>query len=301
MEERKSDLIISTLPLCSQIVSTYKEKTGSNVPLITCVTDITGHSEWINKNTDMYLVGSYSVREKFIKKGVHTNKIFVTGIPVRPEFMTAPQSNRERNWNDKRSILLMGGGLGILPFDNDFYQDLDRLHGIEFTVIAGMNHSLYQSLQGKYSNIRVLGYVDNIFDYMVEADAIITKPGGVTTFEAIFAELPILALTPLLQQEKYNAQFIQEMKIGTILNTEQKVNAATIAELVKREKLDLYKDNIRKIKNGLNVNLFYELLGNVCRISTKNENTMVREEIIKHIVKVSGEDPIVSKTGKASR
>lgn len=32
-----------------------------------------------------------------------------------------------------------------------------------------------------------------------------------------------------------------------------------------------------------------------------NDNTMVREEIIQHIVKVSGEDPIVSTTGKASR
>ena len=33
----------------------------------------------------------------------------------------------------------------------------------------------------------------------------------------------------------------------------------------------------------------------------KNNNTMVREEIIQHIVAVSGEDPIVSTTGKASR
>ena len=29
-----------------------------------------------------------------------------------------------------------------------------------------------------------------------------------------------------------------------------------------------------------------------------NSNTMVREDIIRHIVKVSGEDPIVSTTGK---
>ena len=36
-------------------------------------------------------------------------------------------------------------------------------------------------------------------------------------------------------------------------------------------------------------------------IEYKNDNTMVREEIIRHIVAVSGEDPIVSTTGKASR
>ena len=37
------------------------------------------------------------------------------------------------------------------------------------------------------------------------------------------------------------------------------------------------------------------------KVEYKNANTMVREEIIRHIVKASGEDPIVSTTGKASR
>ena len=37
------------------------------------------------------------------------------------------------------------------------------------------------------------------------------------------------------------------------------------------------------------------------KVEYRNDNTMVREEIIRHIVKVSGEDPIVSTTGKASR
>ena len=37
------------------------------------------------------------------------------------------------------------------------------------------------------------------------------------------------------------------------------------------------------------------------KVEYKNENKMVREDIIRHIVKASGEDPIVSTTGKASR
>lgn len=37
------------------------------------------------------------------------------------------------------------------------------------------------------------------------------------------------------------------------------------------------------------------------KVEYKNDNTMIREEIIQHIVKASGEDPIVSTTGKASR
>lgn len=36
-------------------------------------------------------------------------------------------------------------------------------------------------------------------------------------------------------------------------------------------------------------------------VEYKNENHMLREEVIQHIVKVSGKDPIISTTGKASR
>ncbi len=44
-----------------------------------------------------------------------------------------------------------------------------------------------------------------------------------------------------------------------------------------------------------------DALTNAPKVEYKNEHTMMREEIIRHIVKASGEDPIVSTTGKASR
>lgn len=37
------------------------------------------------------------------------------------------------------------------------------------------------------------------------------------------------------------------------------------------------------------------------KVTYENGNTMTREEVIRHIVEVSGEDPIISTTGKASR
>ena len=37
------------------------------------------------------------------------------------------------------------------------------------------------------------------------------------------------------------------------------------------------------------------------KVKYANDNTMIREKIIQHIVKASGEDPIISTTGKASR
>lgn len=251
IDEKKPDIIISTLPVCSQFMSMYKEKTGSCIPLITCVTDITGHSEWINKNTDFYFVGSPSVTDKFISKGVLPDKIFETGLPVRLEF----QNNDlfENNpCKDIRHILIMGGGLGMLPKTFDFYKGLELLPNTKVTIITGKNHNLYERLEGKYQNISVLGYVHNVHDYMKQADIIITKPGGITTFEAIYAEVPIIALNPSLQQEIYNAQYIQKMGIGTIIHGNSKQCLVAIETMLDYCHLSYYKSNIQKLKGQLN-------------------------------------------------
>ena len=60
-----------------------------------------------------------------------------------------------------------------------------------------------------------------------------------------------------------------------------------------REKLDQGLDVAFVIRKGA--------LTDSLKMEYKNDNHMIREEIIRHIVKASGEDPIVSTTGKASR
>ena len=57
------------------------------------------------------------------------------------------------------------------------------------------------------------------------------------------------------------------------------------------------------LKNGKDVAFVIRkgALTDAPKVEYRNSNSMLREEIILHIVKVSGDDPIVSTTGKASR
>ena len=59
----RPDAVIATHPLCAQLVSRLKGEWGLDLPLLTCVTDVTSHPEWINQNTDCYLVPSRQVLE----------------------------------------------------------------------------------------------------------------------------------------------------------------------------------------------------------------------------------------------
>ena len=107
---RRPDAVIATHPLCARMVSRWKGETGSALPLITCVTDLSSHSEWIHKYTDCYLVGSNDIRSRLAAKGVDRDIICVTGIPVRCEFKRPVRRRPGR----ERNLLIMGGGLGLL-------------------------------------------------------------------------------------------------------------------------------------------------------------------------------------------
>ena len=166
---RRPDAVIATHPLCARMVSRWKGETGSALPLITCVTDLSSHSEWIHKYTDCYLVGSNDIRSRLAAKGVDRDIICVTGIPVRCEFKRPVRRRPGR----ERNLLIMGGGLGLLPKRDSFYEALDALPGVHTTIITGNNRKLYDRLAGKYAHIEVLGFTDRVYDYMARADLVV--------------------------------------------------------------------------------------------------------------------------------
>ncbi|GAA3312766.1 hypothetical protein GCM10020331_001280 [Ectobacillus funiculus] len=66
---------------------------------------------------------------------------------------------------------------------------------------------LKEKLKGSKHRIYLTGYINYIHELMVISDLMITKPGGVTTFEAIAMELPMLLYKPIPGQEQDNAKF----------------------------------------------------------------------------------------------
>ncbi len=228
LDWKQPDAVVATHPMCAQLVSRYKKETGSSLPLITCVTDLSSHSEWITSGADCYLVGSHDIRERLAAKGVDRSIICVTGIPVRSEFKRPVRRKAGR----ERHLLIMGGGLGLLPRRERFYEALNALPNVKTTLIAGGNQKIYDRLAGKYENIEVLGFTDRVYDYMARADLVLTKPGGITLFETIFSELPMLAWEPSLQQEKNNARFLVKRGLGRVAPREPDECLAAIRSLI---------------------------------------------------------------------
>ncbi|WP_195988646.1 glycosyltransferase [Clostridium sp. D53t1_180928_C8] len=250
LEEYKPNIIISTLPISSQYISKYKSIKRSNIPLFTFITDISSHNEWIHKNTDFYFVGDIIIKRSLINKGISESKIIVTGIPVKQQF-----KNNVIEFNKKKTkeILIMGGGLGLISFNEDLFNRLNNEKGINTTIITGNNRSMYEELKSKYKNINVIGYTNKINEYMRNADLIVSKSGGITLFEAIYSETPIYVVNPFLMQEVKNARFIEERKIGQVIWNEKDDITDDILSLINDdESIEIMKNNMKKIKENVN-------------------------------------------------
>lgn len=97
-----------------------------------------------------------------------------------------------------------------------------------------------------------------------------------------------------IYQGEVTVKLLEDMDIRTFIlgkETTEEELAEVMAEF--RKELETGKNVAFVVRKGA---LIYD-----GKAEYKNDNQMVREEIIRHIVQVSGEDPVVSTTGKASR
>lgn len=227
LDEYAPDVVVSTHPICSAAMARYKEEGPSELPLVTCVTDVTCHSEWIHPGTDCYLVAEESVRQGFIAKGADPDTVVVSGIPVSGRFQPA-----RKDCSKQRELLIMGGGLGLMPRRDSFYQALNALPGVHTTILTGRNDKLFQRLNGRYENIEAVPFTSQVDKYMARASLMLSKPGGITCFEAIAARLPILAWQPFLKQEQENADFLVAHGMARIAAKGENACLAAIRETI---------------------------------------------------------------------
>jgi len=247
IDSYQPDMLISVIPICSQYLSSYKKIKHSCIPLYTYITDVMVYQEWVSAETNAYFVACEQTRQSLLSKGVPPEKIIITGIPVKPEFSI---DNNKFNYNNKTEILVMGGGLGLIPGAYTWLADLHKVNDVHVTVITGKNKKLRDGLAGIYPNMTILGYTDKVANYMKTSDILVSKAGGITTFEAIRSGTPICTLTPFLNQESGNAEFIEKMNIGTVSKDNNKTLADDILYLARN--VQVRKKMIQNEKSIIN-------------------------------------------------
>jgi processive 1,2-diacylglycerol beta-glucosyltransferase len=211
------------------------------IPLITVVTDPCAGfwKGWACPEVSRYFVASDDARGQLVEYGIPEERIQVSGMPIHAKFqpMNEPMNRRQLREDlnldpDRFTVLINAGwiGGGNVP---DLYNSLMEAgnRNIQVVFLAGHNTDLRdkaERLSGQAGfPVKVMGFTPDVDQLMNASDVMVSKLGGLTTFEAMACHLPILAdcLTPPMPQEEGTARYIQAKGAGVLITNTQQVMA----------------------------------------------------------------------------
>ncbi|ASN06444.1 MGDG synthase family glycosyltransferase [Virgibacillus necropolis] len=250
IEQTKPDLIICTHSLPSCIIQQLKKRNLWSGPVINVYTDYFINNLWGVDSINYHFVPSLDVKNELITRGIKAHQTFVTGIPIDPLFRNVTPTHKEAN---RFTVLVSGGNMGA----GSIQKLLNRLNpsgSILYKVLCGKNEILLHYIERlNHSHIKPLPYVSSkkemnqLYD---EADAIITKPGGVTVTESLWKKLPIFVYEALPGQEEINLHYLKSQGLifdlqnsSATINVEDKITDILINGLSQfNKRLDTFYD-----------------------------------------------------------
>jgi processive 1,2-diacylglycerol beta-glucosyltransferase len=251
----RPDMVACTQAFPCGMVADFKKTYDSKVPLAAILTDYIPHSYWVYDNIDYYIAPSQEVAVRLAKKGIDPLKIKPLGIPFDPKF-TQPilkdQACQRLGLDPKQIVILvMGGGQGLGPIKT-IVKSLEKVrHNFQEIVVTGTNKKLYRSLKKKIKKykkkILLYGYAQNINELMSVSDIIITKPGGVTTAEALAKKMAMLIVKPIPGQEANNTVYLTEKGAAIKVDSAKQINFILEELLNDPKKLSSLRNSAGKI------------------------------------------------------
>ena len=238
-------IVVSVHPLTQHIFGRVLRELNlaDRVPLVSVVTDpcYGFWKGWACDAVTLYLVASEEARQQLIDYGVSPQRIKISGMPVHPKFAypgeeAAQAARRALGLDpDKFTVFVNAGWIGGGNIPQIFRELVQGELDVQAIFLAGKNEDLRAVAESIATEapfpVKVIGYSDEIEQLMSAANVMISKLGGLTTFEALACRVPIIAdvITDPMPQEAGTAKLIAQRGAGVMLN-----RASDVVNVVRR-------------------------------------------------------------------
>jgi 1,2-diacylglycerol 3-beta-galactosyltransferase len=258
--ERRPEMVVSLVPNFDRALCESLARALPNVPFITILTDIADYPPhfWIERQVQHFICGSAKAVEQARATGHADDKVHrVSGMILNPRFYEiAPLSAEDRSAARARlgfdpakpvALVLFGGqGSAVM-------REIARLlPDRQLLLICGNNAKLREKLQTlpHAAPMYVEGFTKEVPHYMQLADYFIGKPGPGSISEAVAMRLPVIVERNAwtLPQERYNAEWVREMGIGTVLPSFRGI-ARAVKELLDPAAYQRFRDATGRLEN----------------------------------------------------
>ena len=264
IDEFKPDVIITTHPFPTEMVSILKSKELVNIPLVCIMTDYAPHKTWVNQQVDAYIVSNDDMVKEMSNIGIKEEVIYPYGIPIEQVFFEKKDKDLvldelELNPN-LPTILMMAGSFGVTNVFK-IYEDIININrDFQVIVITGKNQKLYDEfakvINKSEKQTKLIYFTDEVNKFMQAADIIITKPGGLTITEALASNIPMAIFDAIPGQEEENADFLINHNMAIKLEKVQSCDKLIEESLINKEKLNNMKEACKSFdKNDSSKNI----------------------------------------------
>lgn len=253
------DLTISTHFFGSSLIDLYNRKGFINSKLITVVTDYEAHALWLkgSKHEQAIIVGDKDEIKNLVKKGVNPKIIKPYGIPIHPQTSSdfdVKKAIKKYEFSGNKPICLFFGGGSVggmmsLPFIKKMIKENLNM---DIIFVAGKNKqskAKVDALIEEYNatNVKTLGFVNNVPELLQIADFVVSKPGGAQTTECLYFKKPIIMINCTGGQEKANYKYFERNGFG-------KRFRFTFTFMTFMKAISNNKSVLNKMKNNMNKN-----------------------------------------------
>lgn len=213
--EHPADILVMPHLFPAETATYMKRKGLLDLPTLVISTDYTCIPFWEETECDAYVLPHPDLIREYVRKGVPREKLYPLGIPNRMEFetKTGRDEARKRLGLDVSAplFLIMGGSMGFGKIrELTVAMDQSCVVGEQIAVICGNDRRMRESLQeefGESGKFHILGFTDQVPLWLDACDVVYTKPGGLTSTEALVRHVPIVHTAPIPGCETKNAEF----------------------------------------------------------------------------------------------
>lgn len=238
-------LVIATEIGAVELAAIGKREGCHNAPILAVHTDFQTEPPWVQPEIDIYCAGSEEAKAQLMGWGVSPNRTLVSGIPIDPAFGLAfdrTEVLRSFGLDSRRPVVLvMGGGMGPVPLDK--VAESLQLCGLplQVLVVAGHDQKMRMRLEQLRSRValdlHVFGWTNTIPELMAAADLLVTKPGGVTSAEALAVGLPMVLTHPIPGPEEAHLRYLERQGVAVHARSLEEIPAMVSKLVSSREKL----------------------------------------------------------------
>lgn len=232
------DCIVTTHLFAAEVLTAIKKE--HSIHFIAVCTDYVCIPFWEETNPDYFIIPNESLKKDFTSKGIPAKKLLPYGIPVSESYQKSISKElaKKKLGLDENSdyILILNGSMGFESSIETLEKLLRTIPNVVFLISCGNNINMLNNINNKFANekrVVAFSYTNNLSEYVIASEIVLTKPGGLTSTELATLGKPFIHTLPIPGCENYNANYFSSRKMSLKCNS--------LDEVVSNTKL-LYED-----------------------------------------------------------